>query len=105
MNTIAEATIKPEPRLKKGCLRFHCIIEGEGGELPNYYATLGISSFRNGLKELKRLGLHPSRFIKPDMSESKNAKLHKSDTAVGQATDVLTDGELGSRYDKKLVHQ
>lgn len=101
---------KTEPRYEKARPRISSTIEGEEEELPNYYATLGISSFASPdqikrAAKSKRVEVHPDKCIKPDMSEIEKAKAYENAAAVGQAADVLTDGELKWRYDKKVAHQ
>ena len=71
---------------------------------------LGISSFASSHEikraaKLKRVEVHPDKYIKPDTLESEKAKAYKVAAAVGQAADVLTDEELRSKYDKKLARQ
>lgn len=101
---------KPEPRYEKAHPKIASAIEREKEELVNYYATLGISSLASSheIKKAarsKRVEVHPDKCIKPDMSKSEKAKVYEIAAAVGQAADVLTDGELKSKYDKKLARQ
>ena len=101
---------KTEPRYEKARPRISSTIEGEEEELPNYYATLGISSYASSdeikkAARLKRVEVHPDRCIKPDMSEMEKAKAYKVAAAVGQAADVLTDRGLKFQYDKNVACQ
>ena len=101
---------KAEPRYERARPRILSTIEGEKEELPNYYATLGISSFASYAEikkaaKLKRVEVHPDKCIKPDMSESEKAKAYEIAAAVGQAADVLTDGNLRIEYDKKVARK
>ena len=45
------------------------------------------------LREVEARGTSSESFIIPDMSKFKKAKTDEIATAVGQAADVLTDGE------------
>ena len=101
---------KTEPRYEKARPRISSIVEGEEEELPNYYATLGTSSFASSdeikkAAKVKRIEVHPDKCIKPDMSEMEKAKAYEVAAAVGQAADVLTDGRLKLQYDKKVARQ
>lgn len=101
---------KTEPRYEKARPRISSIIEGEEEEQPNYYTTLGISSYAlsdeiKKAAKLKRVEVHPDRCIKPDMSEMEKAKAYKVAAAVGQAADVLTDRGLKFQYDKNVACQ